>query len=637
MSVINKKNLFLEYVCEKFGERLHKAILRFLLQHKGQIENRLPNNYTLTYFDMEDIDYKMVRIDSKEGNRIDFDIIAVPELDCSIKNIRNKDYDRELVNDLWLTISCSGDISIGLKNFHIADISEYVQVKQQKPLADDLVPIIAKSEYEKYAKEILEKFYPECLEGSQEINAEILAQRMGLRVIKRTITEDGDIFGQIYFQDTEVELYDRKNKRKEKCLIPSNTIIVDSDATSFFSYGSLNITIAHECVHFYLHRKAFYFVQMLDSDLLYIQCQSNGEIKGIQHEEQNNWMEIQANGIAPYLLMPKEKFLKQYQEYDAVLAILYNRKKAEYFEELIRKLADQFKVSIYAARKRLIDLGVNAANGVLNWVDNHYVKPYFFKDGVLAPNETFTASAKDIYNRLFTIGNVAGLIYQGDFVFVENHLCINSSKFIEKDEGEDHLTEYARYHMEECCLKFKLKTKNNIINNSNLETFCYLCRDFIKDINFDVEISTENTDLLNSRDLPSRFEDYRKTISEIKQTISFKKLSEILKYFVDNLQLDVKCLAIDTGLDERTIRRYLSGENKVPDKRSVIAICMAMNLPPEIVEIVLRQSHIALAYGNEDDDALLSVISMMRGKSITKINKYLQGIGAEPLTNKIAL
>ena len=272
--------------------------------------------------------------------------------------------------------------------------------------------------------------------------------------------------------------------------------------------------------------------------------------------------------------------------------------------------------------------------GADNFSPTHSI---FFKDGVLAPNETFTASAKDIYNRLFTIGNVAGLIYQGDFVFVENHLCINSSKFIEKDEGEDHLTEYARYHMEECCLKFKLKTKNNIINNSNLETFCYLCRDFIKDINFDVEISTENTDLLNSRDLPSRFEDYRKTISEIKQTISFKKLSEILKYFVDNLQLDVKCLAIDTGLDERTIRRYLSGENKVPDKRSVIAICMAMNLPPEIVEIVLRQSHIALAYGNEDDDALLSVISMMRGKSITKINKYLQGIGAEPLTNKIAL
>ncbi len=632
-----KKNLFLEYIYERFGEAIQKSVLRFILKNKQRVEDKLPNQYTLGYINMEDIDYKTVRIDAKADSRIDFDIVVVPELDCSIKNSRNNDYDRELVNDIWLSISCSGDIAKELKDFRIIEVNEYSPSKPQKPLADDLVPIISKADYEKYATEMLEKFYPESLESPQVINAEELAQRMNLQVIKRAIKEDRSVFGQIFFKDTEVEIYNREKQQVERVNIPQNTVIVDNETTALFSFGSENLTIAHECVHFYLHKKAFYFAQMLNKELSHIQCQTSGGMVGVDSESKNNWMEIQANGIAPYILMPKKTFLEKYRMYEK-MASLIHRSKEEYIEEVIRALAEFFKVSVYAARKRLIDLGINDAEGVLNWVDGRYVKPYFYKEGSLASNETFTVSYKDVYNKVFTGGNIALLIYQGDFVLVENHLCINSSKFVEKDEnGEDRLTEYARYHLDECCVKFICATDNSFIHSGNLETLCYLCRDIVKDLNFDIEISQDNAALLNSQDLPSRYNDYRSTISEIKRDISYKQLPDILKYFAENLKLDVNSLAIDTGLDERTIRRYMNGENKVPEKRTVIALCMAMKLPPDIIDIVLRQSHIALAYGNADDDALLSVISMMRGKSIKKINKYLSDIGAEPLTNKTAV
>ena len=632
-----KQNLFLDYIYERFGETIHKSSLRFLLKHRHLVEDKIPSNYVLVYMNLEDIEYKTVRIDAKDDSRINFDIVVVPELDCSIKNPKNNDYDRELVTDIWLSISCSGDISKELKDFRIIETNEYSQMKPQKPLADDLVPVISKAEYEKYATEILEKFYPECLERTQEVNAEELAKRMNLQFIKRAIKKDRSVFGQIFFKDTEVDLYNREKQQLEKLTVHKNTIIVDDETTALFSFGSENLTIAHECVHFYLHKKAFYFAQMLDKQLSHIQCKTKGGIVGVQAESKNNWMEIQANGIAPYILMPKNTFLEQYHKYEKMGSLIY-RSKEEYIEDVIRKLSEFFKVSVYAARKRLIDLGVNEVCGVLNWIDGHYVKPYFYKEGSLASNETFTVSYKDIYNKICTGGNIALLIYQGNFVLVENHLCINSKKFVEKNEyGEDRLTEYARYHIDECCVKFKCETGDSFINSSKLEILCYLCRDFVKDMSFDVEVSKDNAMLLNSPDLPSRYDDYRKTISEVKQAISYKQLPDILKYFVENLKLDVKSLAIDTGLDERTIRRYLNGENKVPDKRTVIALCMVMNLPPDIIDIVLRQSHIALAYGNEDDDALLSVISLMRGKSIKKINKYLTDIGAEPLTNKIAI
>lgn len=632
-----KQNLFLGYIYERFEETIYKSVLGFILKHRKLVEDKLPSNYDLGYINLEDIVYKTVRIDAKDDNKIEFDIVVIPELDCSIKNIKNNDYDRELVTDIWLSITCSGDISKELKDFRIIEINEYSQQKPQKPLADNLVPIIPKTEYEKYAIEMLEKFYPECLESPQAVNAEELAKRMNLQVIKRSIKEDRGVFGQIFFKDTEVDLYNRENRQLERITVPKNTIIVDNETTALFSFGSENLTITHECVHSYLHKKAFYFAQMLNKELSHIQCQTNGGLVGVESESNINWMEIQANGIAPYILMPRKTFLEQYEIYEKMGALI-NRSKDEYIEDVIRRLAEFFNVSVYAARKRLIDLGKNEVGGVLNWIDGHYVKPYFYKEGSLESNETFTVSYKDIYNKICTGGNITLLIYQGNFVLVENHLCINNKKYVEKNEyGEDRLTEYARYHIDECCVKFICETGNSIINSSKLETLCYLCRDFAKDMAFAVEISKDNARLLDSPDLLSRYEDYRKTISEVKQDISYKQLPDILKYFVENLKLDVKGLAIDTGLDERTVRRYLNGENKVPEKRTVIALCMAMNLPPDIIEIVLRQSHIALAYGNDDDDALLSVISLMRGKPIKKINKYLTDIGLEPLTNRIAV
>jgi len=93
-------------------------------------------------------------------------------------------------------------------------------------------------------------------------------------------------------------------------------------------------------------------------------------------------------------------------------------------------------------------------------------------------------------------------------------------------------------------------------------------------------------------------------------------------------------LAIDADIDERTIRRYLDGTSINPDKRSVIAVCMALKLPPDITEKVLTQARISLVQGDKDDEGLLSVITCMRGKSIHKINDYLEKIGVAPLTKE---
>lgn len=471
----------------------------------------------------------------------------------------------------------------------------------------------------------------ESTKGLKPVKIATIAQNMGISVVDRSISADGSIFGQVYFKDTKADLYDRRSGVMQTVLVPKNTMIIDSDSSSLFSFGCQKLTIAHECVHFYLHKKAFFFAKMVNKELSHIQCQREGGIVGKNEGTNNHWMEVQANGIAPYILMPRQMVVKKYNELENMY-MSWGQTPLEYAESLVKAIADFFDVTNYAARKRLLDLGFTLAGGTLNYVDGQYIKPYLYKKGALAKDETYTVSYKDIYDKIFS-STMGAYIYQGNFVFVENHLCIESPKYVQKTEEGDHeLTVYAREHLDECCVKFKCTSRSSVIRDS-LATACYLCRQFDEDLYYDLEIADSNSALYNSPNLPFAFKEHRDRILQIKKDIMGKSFTEILNYFVDNLHKDNKELAYDSGLDERSIRRYLSGESKRPDKRSVIAICMALKLPSEITDIVLKQAHISLVEGDTEDDALMGVIMTHRGKSIKKINAYLERLGVEPLNN----
>ena len=46
----------------------------------------------------------------------------------------------------------------------------------------------------------------------------------------------------------------------------------------------------------------------------------------------------------------------------------------------------------------------------------------------------------------------------GDYTFVDSHVCLNRPQYIERgDDGIPVMTEYARLHMDECCLAFTLR------------------------------------------------------------------------------------------------------------------------------------------------------------------------------------
>ena len=186
--------------------------------------------------------------------KIQFDVVVDAEIVITEGDYHYDDYD---INNKWLAVKCIGDLACDLEDFRIIGIEVYQKSKMSKPLSDALVPFIYKKDLESEAQEFLEKYYPENLKEARFLDPVELAATMGLSVEMRELTEDMSIFGQIYFQDAEVEFYDAKQCELVKTIVKAKTIVVDPNIFFLRNLGAVNNTIVHECVHWHLHRKAF--------------------------------------------------------------------------------------------------------------------------------------------------------------------------------------------------------------------------------------------------------------------------------------------------------------------------------------------------------------------------------------------
>ena len=141
-----------------------------------------------------------------------------------------------------------------------------------------------------------------------------LAKSMGLTVKLKRITEDCAIFGQIFFQDSTTEIYDEKLCQSVEEEVSAKTILVDPETYFLYNLGKVNNTIVHECVHWDLHRKAFELERLYNKEASRIKCQVAG---GVEENSwtATEWMEWQANALAPRIQMPMAMFKTQASKY----------------------------------------------------------------------------------------------------------------------------------------------------------------------------------------------------------------------------------------------------------------------------------------------------------------------------------
>ncbi|MCF0134307.1 MAG: ImmA/IrrE family metallo-endopeptidase [Blautia sp.] len=226
-----------------------------------------------------------------------------------------------------------------------------------------LVPRMFKTQFDDKATEILKDFCPEALSTPMPVPIERIAtENLGLSITEHRLSEDLSILGQICFTDGLVEIYDASQDEYREIFVEAKTMIVDPDTYMKRNHGSRRNTVAHECVHWIYHKRYFMALEVLNEGrAIAHKCPMNPQSGGFQEDWSDlDWIEWQANGIAPRLLMPKETVAEAFD-------MIIDRSKKNPFVSagliskpkwILEQFSGFYQVSQTSAAIRLTELGL---------------------------------------------------------------------------------------------------------------------------------------------------------------------------------------------------------------------------------------------------------------------------------------
>lgn len=355
---MRESHSFTEYVKNNLDNKLWTAL-------ENHIENADVKDLELRTrlrvigkVELEDREYKSVKAKPYNGTEIKISIIWDATLDVWDDDIYHSDATD--VAYQWFQFSCHGDLARNLQDFSIESIEVYSSNRKSEELSDNLVPIIRTADLETYADEFLAKFCPDAKTSPMAIDPFELASTLGLTVIKHCISKDHDIFGQIFFKDTDTQVYDEPSATYQTIHVKRGTILADPEIVFYRNLGSYNNTIIHECVHWVLHQNAFLLENLFNTEASQIRCQVTGGIANVQNDG-TMWMEWQANALTPRIQMPYAMFRREANRlFRQYLEAYHTREKGEVVGLVIMELARVFNVSDVSAKFRLSEVGYDS-------------------------------------------------------------------------------------------------------------------------------------------------------------------------------------------------------------------------------------------------------------------------------------
>ncbi|MDD4752897.1 ImmA/IrrE family metallo-endopeptidase [Syntrophomonas erecta] len=613
---------FKAYVASRFYNELYDAVSGYLEQNYSDLDVSSQLVRTIDSAELSDIEVKHVFIDDLPGMEIAFDVLLEAVFEISETDRHNDRHDEKTQ---WFKVSCTGDLSQDLDDFAISATEEYnYRGKQDNPMSDSLVPIIYKEQLEAVARAFLEEYYKEALYEPMAIDPTLLAERMRLLVQLKHITSDFSTFGQVFFRDCETEYYDKSSSSFQQIKVKSGTIFVDPDAYFLRNLGSVNNTIIHECVHWDKHRKAFELERLYNENATQIKCQVVGGIKG-NGKDATDWMEWQANALAPRIQMPLSTFkTKAFEFIKRFRAEMGTSELIDVMEPVIDALAIFFCVSRISAKIRMIDAGYEEAVGTFTYIDGHYVKPHGFRKGSIRVNQTFSLSAQDAaVERIFN-QELRALTDNGDYLFIDNHYVYNAPLYVQAGEnGKLELTDYARSHMDECCLVFDMTVTSKVADKYHTE--CYLNRE-PSDITFEIKYHNGYQNAPQERQIAMRKKQQEEALEIRKQMTDDPE--QCIELLLKWREMNYTDLGFEIDRDPKTISRTVKGET-TPRVETAALICFGLHLPPIVSEKLMAVLQCSLNPLNPNHQWINEALHIKYPEPIWAVQDYLSQYGVE--------
>lgn len=259
-------------------------------------------------------------------------------------------------------------------------------------------------------------------------------------------------------------------------------------------------------------------------------------------------MEIQANGVAPHLIVADdtikekaEQLIAKYKCDDWTHEI-----NIDYMENVIRDLGKMYGVTYPSLKRRLAHMGFSDKLGALNYVGDDYVENYLVEEGSLDSDESYENQKTTFISALACNERMRELFEDRLLAFVDNHLCINTPAYIQK-WAKARLTDYAKRHMDECCIKFTSK---------NGEKKMILGSCLFRDLSKTVYHSFSN-DYLHELDIAKGIEENQKKI---------ERIDYVRKQILD--------------------MNFLSGKKECRKRKALVALCCGLKTEPSISKML---------------------------------------------------
>ena len=620
---------FTEYISATRYNEMFNAVKRYVYANRTSLELYSNVVDNISYAELSEIYVKLVTVDERPGDVLAFDIILEGEIE--VRGAGRRDWESDLCSK-WFVLTCIGTLTAGLTDFRIIKAEPYNQKNyRENPLADALVPYLHADKLDDVATAFLQKYYPEALKTPMPIDTKLLAQRMGLQIVTQQLTEDFSVFGQIFFADADSEVYDYKNRKMTTRHFEAGTIVVDPQTFLLRNLGSVNNTIVHECVHWDRHRKAFELERLYNASATQIKCIVVGGVKSESNRTANDWMEWQANVLAPRIQMPIGSFKTKANEYIRKYRQLRNTNElVDVMEPVIDELASFFCVSRCAAKIRMVDAGYEEAVGAFTYIDGRYVKPHAFKKGSISRNQTYSISLDDAMIETLINQTLRPHSLNGDLIYVDSHVCVNNPKYVKRsDDGGYEMTEYGRLHVDECCLAFDLKVKHANKYSEQFYKECVLYRDVNSGLHFEAKFSPENSK--SAVDKANAISELNKEITELLATLP-KVFSTSLVKIMEWAEISVEELAESSKLSSKTIQRLRTQADYNVNMKTVVAICIGMHLHPLLSNHLIESAGLSFRYVVPEHATYQFFVTGYYGHSVDECNEILQAQGFKNLS-----
>lgn len=570
---------------DNYYDEIYKKIMDFLFQKKGSSFLSSRTVPDVNYFEIEDFHIEGATFNSTGNNVLDFRLTLT--IDVSISGKSRYGYDSES-KSVWVSIYFTSLLENGLHNVRIIKIDEYSQERFNKESKLDhfFVPYLYSEDADNVAEKFLKEHYPAAVETPMPLPINEIVHNMGLKMYYAPL--DHATFGRTYFDTAIVTVYTNYQTRTTADItISAGTILINPDVYFMRNVGSVNNTIIHECVHWKRHRMFFELKKLLNQNFRCISCEV---VESYGREKSNStpldWIEWQANALAPKILMPATTTKKFIQDrlYELRQSMPASARDAEVMAQAIQDTANFFQVSRLAAKLRAVELDFERAHGVYVRIEGKAIPHFSFNSKVIGKNGSFVTDSISALRMIIAHPTLNALYSKDKIVFVNNMLCLNTPKYIKFNENEHpEMTPYALDHIDECCFLFHYKKRINHDYDDSYYRACFLCREVTADSLIEVEYKPDDgknelteAEAAAIKDIMKFSQQYETDFDELPG--SFHKT---VNYHIKRKGLTAEVLSERSNISEQTISELRNKTDKPVKIETLLKLFIGLNLNKE--------------------------------------------------------